>query len=344
MNHTMDFSQYSAKHLAEERMPDAVWYLGGAFRYDNALLRYVAYNAKLFGNSLRLVAAGAPPCLWSLDWFKPRPLVNLQAFVQALEQYALLSVGVTLEFDSPVVTDEMIADSASNRLLQEFWRCDRVRKNAVSVANDKLAAHIRGVYPKLPMHAHLNRVAAEPGKRTAAFYNELAEKYDFVSLHPADCARPEIMDGLKEPARFVATVNDTCLRQCPCRRDHLMLLARLRKQPYSMELLSARGRYVQVAGCESVEHKTLNQKKSCILTEAELKSLYERGVRRFRVQDATLRNELSVHWSWIRGVFGHSPESDNLIAAYAASCMNEFVRPMRQMPGGLGKFQFGNYD
>ncbi len=325
-------------------MPDAVWYLGGAFRYDNALLRYLAYTAKVFGQSLHLAGAGAPPCLWSLDWFKPRALVNLQLFIQALEQYALLGVGVTLEFDSPVVSDEMLADGASNRLLQEFWRCDRIRKNAVSVASDKLAAHIRRVYPKLPMYAHLNRVAAEPGKRTAAFYNELAERYDFVSLHPADCARPEILDGLKDPSRFIVTVNDTCLRQCPCRREHLMLLTRLRKQPYSMELLSARGRYLQMSGCESVEQKTLCQKKSCILTEAEITSLYERGVRRFRVQDATLRNEISLHWSWIRGIFGHNPETDNLIACYAASCMNEFSRPLRQMSGGLGKFQFGDYD
>lgn len=325
-------------------MPRARWHLGGAFRFDRSLLMYLGYTKTSLPGVFQLDAAGAPPCAWTINWYRPRPLMNFRTFTQSLEQYARLGSGVTLEFDSPVIRDDSLEDGAANRLLQEHYRRDRIRRNSVSVANDKLAAHIRRIFPKLPLYAHLNRAAAEPGKRTAAFYNALAEQYDMVSLHPVDCAKPQLLDQLKEPGRFIATINDTCLRHCPCRRDHLMLLSRIRQRPYSLELLAARNRYVKMAGCEDIYSQVLHQQQSCILSENEMKNLYARGVIHFRIQDATLRNEMSVLWSYIRGIFGNQPDIDNRIACFASSFMAEFGRPRQQLPSGLRQFEFGGYD
>ncbi len=335
----------SLDFLTRDRFPGAQWHLGGAMRFDAFLLNLVDFLQKQTPGQFALAdVKGAPPCLWSLDWFRQRPLVNLQDYTRRLEEYARVGVGVTVEFDSPVIGEDELGDAASNRLLHELYQRDRVRKNAVSVASDRLANHIRKEIPRLPVTAHLNRAVMETGKRTAAFYNRLAERYDLVTLHPADCRNPRLLDGLSEPSRFMAVVNDTCLRACPVRREHMILLAQLRRRPLSAELSAGRARFLQTSGCESIDGETLKQDRTLLLAESAIKELYERGIVHLAVQDASLRNETAVIWEILRALFGSSPELGNKIGCLLSSFMAGFVPSTKRLPTGLGRFAFGNYD
>lgn len=331
--------------LTRDRFPEARWHLGGAFRFDFFLLHLVDFLQKQTpGLFLLSGVGGAPPCLWSLDWFRQRPLVNFQDFNRRLEDYARVGMGVTVEFDSPMIGDDELGDAAANRLLQELYQRDRVRKNAVSVANDKLACHIHRELPKLPLHAHVNRAVMETCKRTAAFYNRLAENYDLVALHPADCRDGKLLDGLQEPSRFMAVVNDTCLRGCPVRREHMALLAQLRRRPLSAELSAGRARFLQMSGCESIDPAAPRQDRTLLMPEHAIKSLYERGIVHLIVQDASLRNETAVIWETLRAMFGSSPELGHKIGCLLSSFMAGCAPSTKKLPSGLGRFSFGNYE
>lgn len=331
--------------LTSDRFPEARWHLGGAFRFDFVLQNLVDFLQKQTPGLFTLSGiGGAPPCLWTIDWFRQRPLANLQVFQRRLEDYARAGTGVTVEFDSPVIGDDELRDAAANRLLQELYQRDRVRKNAVAVANDKLARHIRRELPKLPLYAHVNRAVMEKAKRTADFYNKLTEHYDLVTLHPADCTDGKLLDGLEDPSRFMIVINDTCLRGCPVRREHMALLAQLRRRPLSAELSAGRARFLQTTGCESIDRDVLRQNRTLSMTEQDIKSLYERGIVHLIVQDASLRNEVTVIWETLRALFGSSPELAHKIGCLLSSFMAGCAPSMKKLPSGLGRFSFGNYD
>lgn len=334
----------SLAFLTETRFPQVEWRLGGAFRFDFYLQNLLDFLKKQMPGLFRVSVAGTPPCLWSIDWYRPRPLINLEQYGATLENYARAGVGVTVEFDNPLLSEEDLRDAASNKLLSEIYRRDRIRKNAVAVANDKLAAHIRAEWPKLPLIAHLNRAVMEPGKRTADFYNRLAEQYDRVTLHPADCASPGVIDKLDAPDRFLAVVNDSCVRNCPVRREHMTLLSQLRRKPYSAELAAGRARFLQTAGCEAIDAAVLRQNRTLLFSEEAMHVLVDRGVRQFAVQDASLRNEATVLWEWLRALFGPADEKGHRVACLISSLLAGSVPNKNKLSSGLRSFSFGNYD
>lgn len=334
----------SLAFLTEQRLPQAEWHLGGAFRFDFYLQNLLDFLQKQMPGLFKIASVtGAPACLWSLDWYRPRPLMNLAVYQQALEDYARAGTGVTVAFDNPVVSEEDVRDGASNQLLRELYQRDRIRKNAVCVANDRLAAHIRAELPKLPLVAHVNRAVMEPGRRTADFYNRLTEHYDLVTLHPADCDRPDVIGKLKEPGRFIAVVNDSCVRNCPVRREHMSLLAQLRRKPYAAELSAGRARFIRTAKCEEVDSALL-QKRTLLLAEETMQDLAGKGICRFAVQDASLRNEGTVLWEWLRALFGPAAEQGNRIGCLISSFLAGSVPAKNKLPSGLRAFHFGNYD
>lgn len=337
--------QLSLDFLTKTRLPLAEWHLGGAFRFDFYVQNLLNFLQKQMPGLFRIASvSGAPACLWSIDWYRPRPLENLAAYRKALEDYALAGTGVTVEFDNPVVSDEDLRDAAANQLLRELYQRDRIRKNAVSVANDRLARYIRAEFPKLPLIAHLNRAVMEPGKRTAGFYNRLAQQYDWVTLHPVDCDRPEVIGNLESPGRFIAVVNDSCLRNCPVRREHMTLLSQLRRKPYAAELSGGRARFLQTAGCEAIDAAVLRQKKTLLLSEETLHALAEGGITHFAVQDASLRNEVSVLWELLRALFGPASAQGHKIGCLVSSFLAGCVPSKNKLPSGLRTFEFGNYD
>lgn len=332
------------KFLVEKHLPDTHWTFGGAFRFDASLQMLVDYLSKSFPLRKPSSVAGCPACKWSLDWFRERRPMGLQTFVATLERYAEMNVGVMLCFDNPFITDDMLADAYCTTLVKELYRCDRVRKNSVCVANDKLAARIREICPKMQVCCHPNRVIVEQSRRTAALYNKLAQSYAKVCLHPVDAARPSIYSQIEHPELFSVVVNDPLPRNSALRREHLRLLADIRKDPYNAELFTRRAQLVERDAWHVVDASSLRQKATCNLTRTETAALLQAGFRHYVVQGNQFRNELTLLWDIFRCTLDYGPKFSNKSALIASSVMASFAQPKYEMPSGLKSFSFTNYE
>ncbi len=330
--------------LVEHDMPEARWTIGGAMRYDRSLMAIAGFLTRSLGVR-RFHAVGAVvPCRWSLDWFVQRRPLALSEYTDTLERYARAGLGVTLVFDNPFIREDELDDSYALQLVQELYARDRVRLNAVAVASDLLAARLRTLLPKLPLHCHMNRLVVEQGRRTAALYNKLASQYTRVCLHSADAAKPALMAAIAEPERFDVVINDPCLRTCPVRGQHLRLLSTMRREPYNAATMRQRSELLNRVGCHHVDPSTLAQKATCNLSRDEAHALYEAGFRSFIVQSQQFRNEMTLLWDIFQSLFHATPELSNKIALIASSAMAE-VRPISNtMPSGLRAFSFTNYE
>ncbi len=332
-------------YLTQDDMPAARWTVGGALRYDVSLQAVAHFLSTFLGVRTINTVQAEPSCLWSLDWFVLRRPTAQDDYVTALEHYAHNGIGVTLVFDNPYLRQEDVEDSYGLHLVRELYKHDRVRLNAVSVASDALAARLRAEFPKLPLHCHLNRVVVEKGKRTPAFYNKLAEQYTRVCLHPADAVKPALFAGIAQPARFDVVMNDPCLRTCPVRREHLQLLAAMRREPYKVEAMVRRSELLERAGCHKVDAATLRQKATNNLTRTEAHALYAAGFRSFIIQSQQFRNEATWLWDIFQCMFDASnPLLSNKVALIASSCLAE-LRPQPSAPAtGMRAFSFSNYE
>lgn len=330
--------------MTKDYLPEAVWTVEGALRHDNSLLTLNSYLGNLFSIRHFDYVAGNPPCLWSLDWFVQRRPVAYDAYCKTLESYAQQNTGLVLQFDNPNLGTADLADSYCLSLVSELVNRDRVRKNAVCVANDALAAHLRAQFPKLSLHCHTNRLVMERGKRTAALYNKLAAQYDRVCLHPSDAVKPSITNALEDKSRFDIIINDSCLRTCPVRKEHISMLADMRRSPYDTGLMRRRADLISRVGCQKTTPGELKQKTSGNLTRQEATSLYEAGFRHFIIQGHQFRNEMTLLWDIFQCMLDHSPEISNKASLVACSGMAEFGKPSADLPSGLRNFHFTNYE
>lgn len=330
--------------MVENHLPKTNWTFGGAFRYDTALDVVITNLSKSFPLRKPFSVAGCPACKWSLDWYTERRPMGLNAYSALLEHYAALNVGVMLTFDNPFVTEEDLNDSYAAALVTELYRCDRVRKNSVCVASDRLAARVRELCPKMMICCHPNRLIVEQNKRTPALYNKLAETYSNVCLHPVDATRPAIFTQLEHPEYFSVLVNDPLPRNSALRREHLRLLADIRRDPYNADLCMRRAMLVERDGWHVVDADSLRQKATCNLTRNETAALHAAGFRHFIVQGNQFRNEMTLLWDIFRCTLDYGPELSNKSALIASSVMAAFGQPKQQMPSGLKGFKFTNYE
>ena len=332
------------RFMVENYLPDAMWTFGGALRFDRSLLTVCQQYNNIIPLRKPARVAGAPACKWSLDWYSERRPMQLTTYTAHLEGYAALSIGVVLSFDNPFITAETLNDSYANELLDKLWQCDRVHRNAVCVASDLLAEHIRKRYPKLPVFCHANRLIVERNKRSSALYNKLLEQYNRVCLHPVDAPKPAITAGISAPERCDIIINDPLPRNSALRREHLRLLADIRLDPYNSELANRRSSLVTRDGWHDVSRDKLRQKHSCNLTRAESTALYNAGFRSFIVQGNQFRNEMTLLWDIFTCTLDYSPELCNKAALIAASVMSAFSPQKNELPSGLKDFSFTNYE
>ncbi len=332
------------RFLVENDMPEARWTVGGAMRYDRSLMAVSNFFARSLGvRGIHSVGA-VVPCRWSLDWFVQRRPVGMADYTAALERYAKAGIGVTLVFDNPFIREDELEDAYGLMLVRELIQRDRTGRNAVCVASDQLAARLRALEPRLPIHCHMNRLVVEKGRRTAALYNKLAGQYARVCLHSADATKASLIAGIAEPARFDVVMNDSCLRTCPVRAEHLRLLAAMRREPYVVDAMSRRSELLSRVGCHKMDAASLQQRVTCNLTRAEAHALYEAGFRSFIVQSQQFRNEMTLLWDIFQCLFHATPELSNKMALVATSATAELRMPLASVPSGLRAFSFTNYE
>ena len=279
--------------------------------------------------------------------FPPRNILCMQGpFSKELNaalirQYAALERGLTLIFDRPRISPDELNDPYGMKLVELLVQAD-ARRNAVCVANDELARRLRARFPKLALICHVNRLVAEPGKRTPELYERLGQLYTRLMLHPDDAVRPGLTEQLSAPLRFDAVVNDPCLRHCPVRRDHLQLLSARRARPCDMELPEQIARLCARVGCLASPGAPLAPPGECrynFLTREECHRLYNIGLRCFHIQAQPYRNEVTLLWDALRCMFDWRPEHSHYCAAIAVSVLAGIGRHRAGLPSGLTRFQ-----
>lgn len=333
--------QQQALHaLVADYLPESYWILEGAFRFD-ASVRQLYRNTALGPGFRKLCqVAGAPPCLWSLDWGEQRRVLAQNEVIALLKEYAQLHLGVTLIFDNPYVTGEVLDDVYGHMLVSELQNHGEAGRVALCVANDALADCLRQRYPQLPLICHYNRLVAESGRRTPALYESLCKRYNRVMLHPADAARPALYRALKGPERFDVVINDSCLRTCPVRREHMRLLAQRRRCPYESGCMVQEQLLVERIGCRKAEAPALETKARGFLTRREAQDLYAAGFRAFFVQGAQYRHEMTLLWDYLRCALDDQPALSNKTAQIAASALSGLKPHAPALTSGLRSFDF----
>lgn len=330
--------------------PEASWTLCGAFLYDNALKHFVRY-ANNFIKSMHIQCiSGAPVCLWTLDWFASRPLSAPMSVVNTIKEHLSRRVDFQFDFDNPFLTEEDCADTVGNIFLSlmttmpggNAWIC---------VSSDVLADYIRKKFPQIKLIAGENRAVVQNARGNAAYYKKSLEKFDRLIVHPLDAADADFLKELitKEgvPAdRLEVVVNDTCLRGCPLRAEHLRMLAEKRKNPYDGTRLQKIKSILAQAHCDDVTPDgPINPgDRAAILTRDEIRALTEIGIRRFRIQAEKLRNELTFVWQMGEWLVSDKPELWHKKAAFINGAAVDLTCPESRVKSGLDPFVKRKYE
>ncbi len=338
--------EYKLAILADSDFPDAQWNLGGVFLYDDSLTVLCDFAQENFNRSRAIAEThGAPPCAWTLEWYRFRPLVSPNDIAARLKKIAGKNVVFVLNLDNPHIADSELDDAIGNTLLNYASQMPRA---AVSVASETLAAHIRKNFPSLSIRAGMNKVIAENGRGNVEYYREAAKKYSLVAVHPDDAADPAFMKTLADEigaGKFEITINDSCLRRCPVRERHLAALAKIRRAPLDAAPLRERHQTLAEAKCEDVSTATdANAPRAALLARDELRALYALGFRRFRIQAETLRSEISFFWSAFNWLISTKPEHWHYTGLLGSSLITKISEPVPVFTSGLAPFVKRKYD
>ncbi len=331
--------------LADEALADVRWSIGGALLYDNAVIEFLKFiRSETPAIRIRDVF-GAPPSRWTLDWYATRRLIPPGDFTAAAKKIIELQVDFSLDFDNPFIAEDRLDDVVGNTCLRSL---STVRNARIYVASDILADYIRKQFPQFKLHAGANKVVAENGQGDSDYYCRSAEKFETTVLHANDATDSAFLEKLvaRVPAdKFEIVVNDTCLRNCPLRREHLDALSKIRNAPWDASLLQQRHTLLGRAGCENVIASPGNPAgRASMLTREEMKRAYALGFRNFKIQAEKLRSEVAFFWELGQRILSDNPEYWHKKSAFIASAVNNIHAPVPVLKSGTGAFVLRKYD
>jgi hypothetical protein len=304
-------------YFTKDYMPGARWSIGGGLLHGTTMLQLCEGITKELAGILRLDTLHATPaCAWSVDWSTQRPLTTPTTYMQLLRKAAELKQPVCLSFDNPYVAKNLVEDDFGLFLVNELVQNNPTNRNAVVVADDRVAMVLRRNFPKLPLIAHMNRSVCEENEPDAAFYNHLLGFYNAVQLYPTSTRIPQLLQNLEHPERCIIVTNDCCRQGSRnAHRDMLLLLAQMRIRPYAFAFKVRRSE--QMPALMSVPGSPGNA-----LSRKQIQELYAAGFRQFHVQAEQYRNGMTPAWVLMNLITPAAAEHSNMraLVSYKAFC------------------------
>lgn len=304
-------------YFTKNYIPGARWSVGGGLLHGTTMLQLCEGISKELTGILLLDSLHATPaCAWSLDWSTQRPLTSPTSYMQLLRKAAELNQPICLNFDNPYVAKNLLEDDLGLYLVNELLQNNPTKRNAVAVADDRVAMVLRRNFPKLPLIAHMNRSVCEEREPDAAFYNQLLDFYQAVQLYPAIIRNPRELEELHHPERCIVVINDCCRQGSRNgHRDMLLLLAQMRIRPYELAFKVRRSE--QMPAIMAPPGSPGNA-----LSRQQLQELYAAGFRQFHVQAEQYRNGMTPAWVLMNHITPATPEQSNMQALliYKAFC------------------------
>lgn len=331
--------------LADTDCADACWSIGGALLYDKAIIEFLKFvRSEIPAIRIRDVF-GSPPCAWTLDWYAMRRLIPPGDFAASAKAVSEVQCDFSLDFDNPYIEAEQLGDVVGNTFLRSV---ESTRSPCAYVASDLLGDYLKKQFTKIKVRAGANKAVADNAQGDLDYYVRSAEKYETTVLHSNDASDAVFLEKLiaRVPAeKFEIVVNDTCLRNCSLRREHLETLSKIRRSPWDASFLQQRHALLGRAGCENVISDPANPAgRASILTREELKQAYALGFRNFKIQAEKLRSELAFFWELGNWTLNPAPEFWHKKSAFLASAVNNIRQPDPVLKNGTSAFVLRKYE
>ena len=252
--------------------PEAHWNLSALFVHDRITFHALATLKERFGCRPAVDAIhGSLPVRWNGGRISHVPASGPAAVQAPLKAFNGEGIGVYYTFSNHLLKEGDLADKVCNGLLDAIDNDTGL--NGVIVASDRLFDHVRREHPALKLTASIVKVTVENGKGNVDYYRQQAERFDTVMVHTDDNFDLALLDQLDRD-KMELLVNENCVRNCTVRGEHYALMIKQQRSggPYTPH---EGCRYAVVRGGKSL---------SCNMTDAELKSVYDLGYRRFKLQ------------------------------------------------------------
>jgi len=308
--------------------PAAQFHVGGLFTHDRAVMLCLGIAKDLFNLKLPIKSIyGCPPMIWNCgrpfsryeNGFKGYTPVSLDVVEQSFSLYNKLGISCNLVFSNPLLNEEHLEDSFGNDLLQ-LLSAHNEHGNGVILSSLKLLEHVRQGYPELNVIASVLFSASKP-IRTSSYYATALDLFDRIVVHPDDNNNEELLASL--PLDFSELlVNEYCLPQCALRPMHYELIAKasLEDLPPDAPFKGSAAENLEAAmrKCNSMPLSRQASSKQCniVMTETELRHIYNMGFRHFKLQGRKSSNHL-----WAFDLMRYTLEPQRAFPlAYAAFC------------------------
>ncbi len=264
--------------------PEARFNCSGMFTHHPLITQLAELIRTDYGIAAPIAAIhGAPAIRWNAGRVI-RQWGDQAAITSAIRQVHAQGIGYFPTFTNNTIEDGDMGDPACNFIL-ELVSC-RADINGVIVVNDRLSDYIRQRCPELRQVASVIKPTLEGGLRKPSYYNELGKRFFRYVVDPDDSRDPRLMDQL-DRSKAEILVNENCVAFCPNRARHYRAYARLQRAIGTPDQQAAQKEVADVAAsCRSLLNMTRagHGERSCNLSRAEVKSLYDMGFRHFKLQ------------------------------------------------------------
>lgn len=299
--------------LFKAGLADADWDVSGIFVYDELLLRLSDAIHKLTGRRLFSTVHGLPLCRWNGG--RPCQLERKSPadYDALMREYAGRGIAVELTATNYNIDEAALRDPMGNALLNLASRYNPTGRNGVIVGNETLADHVRKNHPGLKLVASIVKVVRDEGRGRLDYYLEQEKRYDKIMLHPDDVLNPALLRQLKNKDKYALLVNEPCVRNCQVRQRHYQIVSDSVTNILDPTLADKEWQLTVQNGCKNLETLLLDdERRTLVLSSAEIQGLYGLGFRHFKIQGRGMRSEQAMFLELHRILFNHSPETDHL--------------------------------
>ncbi len=266
----------------------AIWDISGAFIFDREILAFHDFCQNILGLTQPIAYVhGSPALIWNSGRVS-REIVPHSAHAASLQAYEQRRINVLLTASNTMLRAEHIQDKTANEY------CERLNQpkahHGVILCSDALNAHLQQHYPHLQRISSILKITHERGKERLDVYKRYLDEFDLVMLHPDDVIDPDFLATLPEPGRFIALINEYCIRQCPIRHLHYKDLSEMSLN-YLGHDTSSFTKLQSGNGCDSIYQLLLHPTQGTLaLSHEEIATLYSLGLRHFKVQGRGMGN------------------------------------------------------
>jgi len=308
--------------LVYTELPEAKWDLSGLFCFDDQFFslfdrfRNFHKDNEVLGivdrpiNSVIESVHGLFPVIWnggrnSGAVALSGGLKSLYSPSKLIEKYNSYGINVYYTASNPLIKKEHLDDESCNYLLDSLGSLNH-EDNGVIVSSDVLSDYIREKYPKLKQKASIVKVSVEKPHRYDRdfdYYNELADRFDRVMVNPDDNLNYTLLEKMAKSGKtekYEFLVNENCSLYCPVRDRHYLSYGNIAlsgwrgmfhfydKDEDEFYGLGHSGSGAS-AICGRVNYNNPDPIKrtnirSCLLTNKEVKRIYDMGFRHFKLQ------------------------------------------------------------